>query len=54
VKPEDVIYECISCGHRAPQSKWEEIEGQFRCPNCGHSKIAKKIRPPVVRRVKAV
>jgi DNA-directed RNA polymerase subunit RPC12/RpoP len=36
-----------------PQSKWEEIEGQFRCPNC-RFKIGKKQRPPVVKRVKAL
>jgi len=50
----EVLYECLFCGAVSPKSKWEEIEDQFRCPNCGHSKTAKKIRPPVVRRVKAV
>jgi DNA-directed RNA polymerase subunit RPC12/RpoP len=50
---EEVVYQCLKCGGVYPKSKWEEIEGRFRCPNC-RSKIAKKVRPPIVKRVKAV
>jgi DNA-directed RNA polymerase subunit RPC12/RpoP len=50
---EEVVYQCLECGGVFPKSKWEEIEGRFRCPNCGH-KVAKKQRPPIVKRVKAV
>jgi DNA-directed RNA polymerase subunit RPC12/RpoP len=49
----EIQYQCVNCGQVFPKSKWEEIEGQFRCPNCG-SKTAKKVKPPIVKRVKAV
>jgi DNA-directed RNA polymerase subunit RPC12/RpoP len=47
------MYRCLKCGKINPRSKWEEIEGQFRCPDCGF-KIAAKTSPPIVRRVKAL
>ena len=48
----EIMYECLKCGEINPRSKWEEIENRFRCPVCGH-KCARKVRPPIVKRVKA-
>jgi len=47
----EMIYECIRCGARPPLSKIEELG--FKCPECGF-KGFKKIRPPVVKRIKAI
>jgi DNA-directed RNA polymerase subunit RPC12/RpoP len=47
----EMIYECVRCSERFPISQIEELD--FRCPNCKY-KVFKKIRPPVVRRVKAI
>lgn len=45
------IYECVSCGHRV---EYRELERyiSFRCPHCGY-RIFKKVRSPIVKRVKA-
>jgi DNA-directed RNA polymerase subunit RPC12/RpoP len=52
---EELIYECVKCGYRAPASKWElvDVPGEFKCPECKY-RVARKIRPPVVKRLKAV
>jgi DNA-directed RNA polymerase subunit P len=44
-------YECARCGK---QIKGEELIflERLTCPNCGY-RVLKKIRPPVVRKVKA-
>ena len=47
-----IEYQCLKCGEAFPREKWEEIEGRFKCPNCGF-RCAKKIKPPIVKRVKA-
>lgn len=45
------VYECVRCGRRA---KYGELERyiSFRCPYCGY-RVFRKIRPPIVKRVKA-
>lgn len=45
------IYECISCRSRIPYAKLLEYVS-FRCPACGY-RIFRKVRPPVVKRLKA-
>ena len=49
----ETVYECVKCGGVFPKAEWELIEGEFRCPNC-RSRLAKKIRPPIAKRVKAI
>jgi len=49
---ESVVYECMVCGEKATKQEWERT-GIFKCPNCGW-RIGRKLRPPIVRRVKAV
>ncbi|MBA7654216.1 hypothetical protein ES703_62092 [subsurface metagenome] len=49
---ESLIYECVRCGIRARADEWQYPDTiTFKCPECGY-KVAKKLRPPVVRRVK--
>ncbi|RLI29684.1 DNA-directed RNA polymerase subunit P [Candidatus Bathyarchaeota archaeon] len=48
---EGIVYRCIRCGKT---SSYESIIGMpdFKCPHCGY-RILEKVRPPVVKRVKA-
>jgi DNA-directed RNA polymerase subunit RPC12/RpoP len=48
-----VYYKCMSCGKISPAEKWELVEFEFRCPECGY-RVAAKIRPPIVKRIKAI
>ena len=53
-KKMSVVYECAKCGAREVKEQWERSgPGSFKCPFCGY-RVAKKIRAPVVKRVKAV
>jgi DNA-directed RNA polymerase subunit RPC12/RpoP len=54
-KMSEIVYECVRCGRRAPLSEWLRVDefGQFKCPSCGF-KVARKLKPPVVKRVRAV
>jgi DNA-directed RNA polymerase subunit P len=45
------IYECVRCGNRVYLSELEKYVS-FRCPECGY-RIFKKVRPAIVKRVKA-
>jgi len=45
------IYECVRCGNRVYLSQLEKYVS-FRCPECGY-RIFKKVRPSIVKRVKA-
>lgn len=47
-----LLYECAKCGEL---TAGEEIEmrGRISCIHCGY-RVLKKIRPPIVKRVKAV
>lgn len=44
-------YECINCGTKA---EYRELEKYitFKCPQCGY-RIFRKVRPPIIKRVKA-
>jgi DNA-directed RNA polymerase subunit P len=49
---EDAIsYVCIKCGEAIPY-KHIAASPEIKCPNCGY-RVLKKIRPPIVKVVKA-
>jgi len=54
---EELMYECLKCGEIAPKPEWDRVEagagGTFKCPRCSF-KIARKLRPPIAKRVKAI
>jgi DNA-directed RNA polymerase subunit P len=47
-----IVYECIRCGARVPSEELELRGGEIKCIICGY-RILKKVKPPVVKRVKA-
>ncbi|TET24509.1 MAG: DNA-directed RNA polymerase subunit P [Candidatus Bathyarchaeum sp.] len=51
---EAMVYECVRCGVRSRADRWSYPEtGVWKCPECGY-KCARKVRPPVVKRVKTL
>jgi len=53
-KPEKtggIEYECVSCGARVTAEQLA-VTPEIKCPICGY-RILKKVRPPIVRHVKA-
>jgi DNA-directed RNA polymerase subunit RPC12/RpoP len=46
------IYECSRCGARFKGEKLI-LRNRIVCPECGY-RVIKKVKPPVVHRVKAV
>jgi DNA-directed RNA polymerase subunit P len=47
-----ILYECNRCGKRFDGREIAE-RGNLKCPHCGY-KIIKKVKPPVVKRIKAI
>jgi len=48
-----ILYECVRCGYKAPENKWSYTGGPgWKCPQCGY-RVARKTRPPIVKRIKA-
>jgi DNA-directed RNA polymerase subunit P len=47
-----IVYECVRCGAKVPSEELELRGGEIKCIVCGY-RILKKIKPPVVKRVKA-
>lgn len=47
-----LVYECLKCGAKVSIEELELRGGEIKCTVCGY-RILKKIRPPVVKRVKA-
>lgn len=47
------VYECIRCGERVEGKDLEMRGGDIKCTHCGY-RVLKKVRNPVVRRVRAV
>jgi DNA-directed RNA polymerase subunit P len=47
-----IVYECIRCGAKVPSEELEMRGGETKCIVCGY-RILKKVKPPVVKRVKA-
>jgi len=48
-----LVYECLRCGAKVPTEELELRGGEIKCTVCGY-RVLKKIRPPVVKRVKAI
>jgi len=44
-------YECVKCGAKVMLEELELRGGGVKCTYCGY-RILKKIRPPVVKRIK--
>jgi len=47
-----VIYECVNCGAKIT-SEQVSLTPEIKCPYCGY-RVLRKIRPPVVKRVKTL
>jgi len=51
-KPEPgIAYECVKCGAIVPSEELELRGGGIKCAYCGY-RVLKKIRPPIVKRIK--
>jgi len=50
-KPSGIVYECLKCGAKVTSEELSRIQ-EIKCPSCGF-RVLRKIRPPVVRRLKA-
>ncbi|MEM2093099.1 MAG: RNA polymerase Rbp10 [Candidatus Bathyarchaeia archaeon] len=48
-----IVYECVRCGAKVSTTDIELRGGEIKCTVCGY-RVLKKIRPPIVKRVKAV
>ena len=48
-----IVYECVRCGAEIPTEELVLRGGEMKCIVCGY-RIAKKIKPPVVKRIRAV
>ena len=46
-----LVYECVKCGARVALDELELRGGGVKCTYCGY-RVLKKMRPPVVKRVK--
>jgi len=49
--PSGVLLECMSCGAKTTAEQLA-ITPEIKCPSCGY-RVLKKIRPPIVKTVKA-
>ena len=47
-----IVYECLKCGAKVASRDLEIRGGAVKCTYCGY-RVLKKIRPPVVKRVRA-
>lgn len=47
-----LVYECVKCGAMVYTDELELRGGGIKCTYCGF-RVLKKIRPPVVKRVRA-
>jgi DNA-directed RNA polymerase subunit P len=48
---EGISYICVNCGSRVTSEELE-LTPEIKCPFCGY-RVLKKMRPPIVKRVKA-
>jgi len=46
-----IVYECVKCGAQVALEELELRGGGVKCTYCGY-RVLKKIRPPVVKRIK--
>jgi len=47
-----IAYECVKCGAVVSSEELELRGGGIKCTYCGY-RVLKKIRPPIVKRIKA-
>jgi len=47
-----IDYQCMRCSSRVPSEELELRGGEIKCIICGY-RILKKVKPPVVKRVKS-
>ena len=47
-----IDYKCMRCSSRVPSEELELRGGEIKCIICGY-RILKKVKPPVVKRVKS-
>lgn len=45
------VYECVKCGAEVPLDELDLRGGKVKCIICGY-RVLRKVRPPVVKRVK--
>lgn len=48
----EIFYKCFRCNALIPYGKLK-ISPDLKCPECG-CKILMKVRPPIVKKVKAI
>jgi DNA-directed RNA polymerase subunit RPC12/RpoP len=46
-----LVYECVKCGRTVSSEELDLRGGGVKCTYCGY-RVLKKIRPPVVKRIK--
>jgi len=46
-----VLYRCVQCGNTITQDQLS-LMLEIKCPACGY-RVLRKMRPPIVKRVKA-
>jgi len=51
-KEQGIAYECVKCGAIVASEELELRGGGIKCAYCGY-RVLKKIRPPIVKRIKA-
>jgi len=49
--PIGLAYECVKCGAKVALEELELRGGGVKCTYCGY-RVLRKIRPPVVKRIK--
>ncbi|MBS7659419.1 MAG: hypothetical protein QXT06_03055 [Candidatus Bathyarchaeia archaeon] len=48
-----LVYECVRCGAKVSTGELELRGGEIKCIVCGY-RVLRKIRPPIVKRIKAI
>ncbi len=46
-----IVYECVKCGAKVSLEELDLRGGGVKCTYCGY-RVLRKVRPPVVKRVK--
>ncbi len=46
-----IVYECVKCGAKVSLDELDLRGGGVKCTYCGY-RVLRKVRPPVVKRVK--
>ena len=48
---QSIVYQCVRCGRKVSSEELDLRGGWVKCTYCGY-RVLKKIRPPVVKRIK--